>query len=357
MDRFQAMQVFTKVVEMNGFARAAEALSLPPASVTIIIKRLEAHLQVRLMQRTTRRISLTPEGAEYYENCVRILADVDETEDNLTNSAKGPRGKLRIDMPSSLGRVFVMPRIEDFRKRYPHIELTLGFGDRHVDLIQEGVDCALRIGQLEDSSLIARRLGEFITITAASPSYIERCGEPSSLDELELHTAVMYFSSRTGRTLGPNFVVKGKRVDVKINSSLTVNDADAYVTCGINGSGIIQAPLFMLASHIRTGALKQILGQWDVHPMPISAVYPHNRHLASKVRVFVEWIAEICEQCPFAFTQGTRPIANSAHDDLPTVPGVSSMSLEATPRHSEPVHHADRGELTDGPTIQSKKVD
>jgi LysR family transcriptional regulator for bpeEF and oprC len=316
MDKFLAMRVFTKVVEMNSFARAADALGIPRASATTIIKNLEAHLQVRLMQRTTRRLNLTPEGAEYYESCVRILVDIDESEDSLANAGKGPRGKLRVDMPSSLGRLIVMPRIEEFRERYPHVELMLGFGDRPVDLIQEGVDCALRVGNLEDSSLVARRLGALATITAASPSYLARYGEPRSLEELEQHIAVQYFHSRTGRTVAFNFEVDGESTDIKMNGSLAVNDADAYVVCGVNGAGIIQAPLFMLLPHLERGELKEILTPWKVRPMPLSAVYPHNRHLGPKVRVFVEWMAEICEQSPLAFTRNAR-VAEDARDGSP----------------------------------------
>jgi LysR family transcriptional regulator, regulator for bpeEF and oprC len=327
MDRLLAMQVFTKVVEMNGFARAADALAIPPASATTLIKKLEAHLQVRLMQRTTRRINLTPDGAEYYERCVRILADINETEDSLAHTANGPRGKLRVDMPGSLGRLVVMPRIEEFRKRYPDVELMLGFGDRPVDLIQEGVDCALRVGQLDDSSLVARRLGALATITAASPHYLERYGEPRSLEELEQHIGVQYYSSRTGRTLEMNFEVDGKSVDVKMNGTLAVNDADAYVTCGVNGAGIIQAPLFMLGSYIEAGELKEILTPWKVRPMPLSAVYPHNRHLAAKVRVFVEWAAEICGQSPLAFTRDASWTDTAGEREevfMPTPPAAAS---------------------------------
>jgi LysR family transcriptional regulator for bpeEF and oprC len=306
MDKLLAMKVFTKVVEMNSFSRAADSLHIPPASATTIIKNLEAYLQVRLMQRTTRRLNLTPEGAEYYERCVRILADIDDTEDNLAHAGKGPRGKLRIDMPSSLGHIVVMPRIEEFRQRYPHIELMIGFGDRFVDLIQEGVDCAIRVGKMEDSSLVARRLGALSTITTASPSYLSRYGEPSSLEELQQHVGVQYFSSRTGRIVDMKFDVHGKNTDIKMSGSLAVNDADAYVMCGVQGAGIIQAPLFMVASYLESGELKEILKPWKSRPMSVSAVYPHNRHLAPKVRVFVEWIADIFSQTPLASIEEMR---------------------------------------------------
>ncbi|MEX3969685.1 LysR family transcriptional regulator [Paraburkholderia caribensis] len=298
MDRLQAMQVFTKVVELNGFSKAAEALNLPRASATTIVKNLEAHLRVRLLQRTTRRLNLTPEGATYYERCVRILAEIDETEDILGIARKNPRGRLRIDMPGSVGRLIVMPQIENFRAAYPEIELVLGVGDKAVDLIQEGVDCAIRVGTLEDSSLIPRQLGELKTITAASPSYLDRFGKAESLEQLAKHTAVQYISNRTGRTLPFTFVIDGKVSEAKIPGKLSVNDADTYITCGVNGAGIIQAPRFMLVHHLHRGDLVEILPGCRPRPMPVAVVYPNNRHLAPKVSVFIDWIAELFEQCP-----------------------------------------------------------
>jgi LysR family transcriptional regulator for bpeEF and oprC len=321
MDKLQAMRLFTRVVEMNAFARAADSLGIPHASATTIMKRLEANLQVRLLQRTTRRLSLTPERAEYYERCVRILAEIEEAEDSLNHTGKGPRGKLRIDMPSSLGRLVVMPRIEEFRRRYPNVELSLGFGDRQVDLVQEGVDCAVRVGKLDDSTLVARRLGSLSTITVASPSYLERYSEPRSIEDLDQHVAVQYVSNRTGRIVNLNFDVDGTNTDVKMQGSLAVNDADAYVMCGVSGAGIIQAPLFMLAPHLAAGDLREILTHWKVCPMPLSVVYPHNRQLAPKVRVFVEWVAEVFEQSAPQLTR--EP---GFHDDFDST-SVSTTSL------------------------------
>ncbi|MGF7000510.1 LysR family transcriptional regulator [Paraburkholderia sp. GAS32] len=298
MDRLQAMQVFTKVVEMNSFSRAADSLNLPRASATNIIKKLEAHLQVHLMQRTTRRLRLTLEGAEYYERCVGILAEIDEAEDSFASTKMGPRGKLRLDMPASIGRLIVIPNIGDFRTRYPHIELTIGFGDTPVDLIRDGVDCAIRVGELEDSELVARKLGNLLTLTAASPDYICRHGVPQVIDELQQHIAVQYFSSRTGRNTPFNFTISGHSSEVKMKGGLSVNDADAYVMCGVDGAGIIQSPTFMLAQYLASGQLVEVLPACKPRSTPIAAVYPHNRHLASKVRAFVEWISELFEDCP-----------------------------------------------------------
>ncbi|MFM0226254.1 LysR family transcriptional regulator [Paraburkholderia dipogonis] len=305
MDRLQAMQVFTRVVDTNSFTRAAETLDLPRASVTTIIQNLEAFLGTRLMHRTTRRLSLTPDGAAYYERCVRILADVEETEASFQSGNKKPHGKLRIDMPGSIGRLLVIPSLCEFHTRYPDIDLQLGLTDRPVDLLQEGVDCVVRVGALQDSSLVARRIGLFEGVTCAAPDYIERAGMPTSLDDLENHKAVNYFSSRTGRTIDWAFMVDGKEVEVKMKSIVSVNDADAYVTCGLEGFGLIQPALFMVLPHLRSGQLVEVLPELKPLPMPISAVYPHSRHLSPKVRVFVDWIAELFDRCPLLSGRGS----------------------------------------------------
>src|SRR5471030_2785410 len=252
MDRLQAMQVFTRVVDTNSFSRAADTMDMPRASVTTIIQNLEAFLNVRLLQRTTRRLNLTPDGAAYYERCVRILADIEETESSFANTGKGPRGKLRIDMPGSIGRMIVMPQLCEFHTRYPEIELMIGFGDKPVDLIQEGVDCVIRVGTLQDSSLVARRIGVFQGLTAASPDYLELHGVPHTIEDLQQHTAVNYFSSRTGRVMDMDFVVDGKSVDVKMRGKIAVNDAEAYIACGVKGVGIVQIPRFMALPHLRS---------------------------------------------------------------------------------------------------------
>jgi LysR family transcriptional regulator for bpeEF and oprC len=292
------MQVFTRVVDTNSFTKAAETLDLPRASVTTIIQNLEAYLGMRLMHRTTRRLSLTPDGAAYYERCVRILADVEETESGLQNGSRKPHGKLRVDMPGAIGRMIVIPALCEFHTRFPDIDLQLGFTDRPVDLLQEGVDCVVRVGALQDSSLVARRIGLFEGVTCASPEYLARAGIPHTLEELSQFTAINYFSSRTGRIMNWAFLVDDKEVEVKMNGSVSVNDAEAYVTCALEGFGLIQPARFMVLPHLRSGALKEVLPEWKPLPMPISAVYPHSRHLSPKVRVFVDWVAEVFDRCP-----------------------------------------------------------
>jgi LysR family transcriptional regulator for bpeEF and oprC len=293
MDRLQAMKVFTRVAETGSFSRAADSMALPRASATIIIQQLEAHLKVRLLHRTTRRLSLTPDGAAYYERCARILADIDEAESAFVIGTQGPRGKLRIDMPSSLGRSVVMPSLYEFHTRYPDIDLMLGFNDKPIDLIQESVDCVIRIGELQDSTMVARRLGDYRMVTVASPEYLERYGTPLTIDDLDQHAAVHYFWGRNGRLMDSTFVVDGRTVAVKMRGKIAVNDTEAYVASSVKGFGIVQAPYHLACAHLRAGELVEVLAQWKPPPMPISAVYPHNRHLSPAVRVFVDWVAAL----------------------------------------------------------------
>lgn len=328
------MQVFTRVVDTNSFTRAADLLNLPRASVTTIIQNLEAFLGVRLLQRTTRRLNLTPDGAAYYERCIRILADIEETESAFTDGAKGPRGKLRVDMPGTIGKRIVLPSLAQFRARYPDIDLQIGLGDKPVDLIQEGVDCVIRVGTLQDSSLVARRIGVFQGMTVGSPDYFARYGEPKTLEDLERHVAVGYFSTRTGKLKDETFVVDGKPVDVKMAHSVAVNDAEAYLQCSMEGLGLAQIARFMALPYIREGSLRETLPNWTPLPKPISAVYPHNRHLSPKVRVFVDWMAELFERCPLLSGQEdaedrclptTAPALGIVHRDRVDVPGTEEI--------------------------------
>ncbi|HUG59811.1 MAG TPA: LysR family transcriptional regulator [Candidimonas sp.] len=297
MDRFQAMQVFTRVVDANSFTLAADSLGLPRATVTTTIQGLERLLKVRLLNRTTRRLSLTPDGASYYERCIRILADLEDAEASFRDVERGPQGRLRIDTPPSIGRLILIPALCEFHSRYPDIELAIGMSDRLVDMVQEAVDCAIRVGELQDSTMVAKRIGTFESITCAAPAYLEQHGEPRTIEQLENHRAVHYFSGRTGRNIDWNFTVNGQPTAVSMKGSVSVNDAEAYVTCGIKGFGLIQPARYMVAPYLESGALREILSDWTPAPMPISVVYQHNRHLSPKVRVFVDWISELFQCC------------------------------------------------------------
>lgn len=299
MDRFQAMQVFTRVVDANSFSAAADSLGLPRATVTTTIQNLEKRLKVRLLNRTTRRLSLTPDGAAYYERCVRILDDLEDTEASFIDAARGPRGRLRVDVPPTIGRLILIPELHEFHERYPDLDLVIGMTDRPVDMVREAVDCVIRIGELKDSSMVARRIGTFQGVSCASPAYLEQHGIPTSLEDLqEHHHVVHYFSSRTGRTIAWDFVIDGQMQEVEMRGKVSVNDGDAYVACGLQGLGLIQPPRFMVYRELEAGTLVEVLPHLKPSPMPISAVYLANRHLSPKVRVFVDWVAELFQGCP-----------------------------------------------------------
>jgi LysR family transcriptional regulator, regulator for bpeEF and oprC len=306
MDRIQAMEVFTRVVDANSFTRAAETLGMPRASVTTIIQNLEAFLGVRLMHRTTRRLSLTPDGAAYYEHCIKIITEIAEADASFQAGNRKPSGALRVHMPSALGRRIVIPALATFHRRYPDITLDLGLSDRPVDPIEEGVDCMIRIGPLEDSSMVARRIGMLKRITCASPAYLARQSAPKSIEDLAAHHAVNFRAAHGGRPVPWVFVIDGKPVEVKMNSLVSVNDSDAYVTCAIEGFGLIQPTLFMVLPYLLDGSLKEVLTGFNPKPKPISIVYPHNRHLSAKVRAFAEWIHELFDSMP-ALENEPRP--------------------------------------------------
>lgn len=286
------------VVEANSFTRAADHLNLPRATVTTAIQHLERSLKVRLLNRTTRSIGLTHDGAAYYERCARILADIEETESAFRDGARSPQGRLRVDVPSSVGKLLLIPNLREFHARYPDIELVIGMGDRHVDLVREAVDCVIRGGEMQDSSLVARRIGTVKFVCCAAPDYLERHGTPASIEELQHHLAVGYLSSRTGRIFDWEFAVDDEPVPVKMRNNVSVNDGDAYIACGLQGLGLIQVPRYMALSHIQSGKLIEILKHLQASPMPIWAAYVQNSHLSPKVRVFVDWVAELFQACP-----------------------------------------------------------
>lgn len=296
MDRLQAMRVFTKVVETNGFSRAADSLNLPRASVTIIIQDLEAALKLRLLHRTTRRLSLTPEGALYYERSARILAEIDAMDSEVLGIAGTPTGKLRVDLPNAIGKLVLVPALEDFCSRFPAIDLSVGFGDRHADLIRDGIDCAIRVGALPDSSMVARRIASLPTVTVASPDYLQQYGTPAGIDDLEAHVCVRYHPAGPIPATDLGFVSEGGPVNVKMRPGLVVGDIEAQLACALQGLGIVQVPAFMAAPYLRSRGLVELLPQLPAPDAVVSIVYPQNRHLSSNVRTFADWAAQRFEQ-------------------------------------------------------------
>ncbi|MGV7206545.1 LysR family transcriptional regulator [Oxalobacteraceae bacterium A2-2] len=300
MDKVKAMQTFVRIVQANSFTKAAETLELPRAALTATLKNLEAFLGTQLLQRTTRRLSLTPDGAEYYRQCVEILSAIEAAEQALRGpEARRPRGKLRVDLPGALGRHLVVPRLAEFHHAYPEVQLAISLTHRLVDLTQEGMDCVLRVGQLQDSSMVGRQLGTMRFVTCAAPSYLERHGTPLAVEELERHQCVVHFSGRTGRPfewewMGPDGAVRSSA----ISGPVAVNDADAYISCALQGLGLVQAASYQARPHLAAGRLVEVLPQAVPTPMPVSLLYPQGRMASPKLSVFAAWLAGLFEQDP-----------------------------------------------------------
>ena len=292
MDQVVALRAFVRIVETGSFTKAAAALAMPKPTVTKLVQQLEAHLRTRLLSRTTRRLAVTSDGAAYYERAVQVLADLEEMDASVAASQARPKGRLRIDVSAALAQAILLPALAGFFERYPDIQLDIGTSDRPADLLAENVDCVIRAGAIGDLSLVARRIGELPMATAAAPAYLQRHGMPAHPSALGSgHRMVGYFRARTGLHLPLGFVRDGERLDVIGSYQAAFNDAGTYLVAGLAGHGIIQAPDAVLRGHVRAGRLVRVLPDWDVPPLPLHVVYPPNRHLSTRLRVFVDWAA------------------------------------------------------------------
>lgn len=290
MDRLKAMQLFARIVELGSFTQAAIQLDMSRASATALIRQLESHLGTSLLQRTTRQVSPTQEGESYYRDCLSILADVAEAESALIQRVQHPRGRLRVDLPASLGRLVVIPALPDFHRRYPDVVLEISVSDRNIDLLREGVDCVLRIGALRDSTLIARHLADLEQVTCVSQEYIACHGEPQTLEALEQHFCVEFVSATTGRVDPLRFLQDGKLVNYQPPSLMAVNNGISYVAACEAGMGIAQVPHYHVAHSLARGALKEVLADFRPPPLPLTLLYPQHRQLPLRLRVFIDWL-------------------------------------------------------------------
>lgn len=293
MDRLQAMEIFTKVVEAGGFKRAAETLRVLPSTVTKTIKDLEAHLGVQLLKRTTRALSITDAGLRFYDSCRAILRDVEAAEDLMAQDTGTIRGAIRAGMTPSLARHFIIPELPRFTARYPDIEIDLQLGDAVVDLIQHGIDCVVRAGEPQASSLIVRRLATFRWYVCASPGYLDQHGEPLDMEGLRDHLAVGYADGRTGRSTSWTFRDGDQLLAAPMTAQVTVNDTDAYVAAGAAGLGLIRVANYMVRHHLADGRLVRILSGLEAPDQPLSVLYPPSRHLSPAVRAFIDWCVDV----------------------------------------------------------------
>jgi DNA-binding transcriptional LysR family regulator len=295
MDRFDAMQAFVRVVESGSFTKAAETLHMSKTSVTQLIQQLEARLRVKLLNRTTRKVNVTADGAVYYERAVRVLADVDDAETSLSSASTLPRGRLRVDVPSPFARTILIPALPDFYARYPDIQIDLGVSDRMVDMIGENVDCVVRGGELTDQSLMARHIGDLRLGVYAAPDYLNRVGVPAHPRELEdtHHRIVGYRWARTGKLFPMVMQRDGETVQTQGRYVLAVDDGNAYLEAGLAGLGILWLPHYMASKSQASGALVPLFEDWCLESMPMYVAFPPNRHISIKLRVFIDWVVEL----------------------------------------------------------------
>jgi LysR family transcriptional regulator for bpeEF and oprC len=299
MDQIQSIRVFARVVEAGTFTKAAESLDLPKGTVTKLVQHLESRLKVKLLNRTTRRVTVTPDGAAYYERTARVLNDLDDIEASMANAQAKPSGRLRVDVGTSVAREIIIPALTDFYRRFPDIQLDLGVTDRSVDLLADNVDCVIRGGELLDQSLVARRVANVPLITVASPAYLQAHGTPTHPEQLEQeHTTVNYFSTRNGRPFPNEFEKDGQMLEISGRYRLSVNESNAMTAAVLAGLGVAQIGAFTAVPLIERGELVQVLGEWTCESIPLYVVYPPNRHLSAKVRAFVEWVAELFSRQP-----------------------------------------------------------
>ncbi|MBB3288004.1 MULTISPECIES: LysR family transcriptional regulator [Rhizobium] len=291
MDRFDAMRVFCRVVERRSFTLAAEDTGLPRSTVTDAIKQVEARLGVRLLQRTTRHVSPTLDGEAYYQRCLRILSDIEDAEGAFAGAK--PKGVLRVDVHGTLARHFVLPNLPSFLETYPDIELQITEGDRFVDLIREGIDCVLRVGTLQDSDMIGRRVAMLEEVTLAAPAYVEHFGMPAHPEKLDGHRMVGFRSSATGGLLPLEFQIDGVVREITLPATISVNAAESYFAAAKLGLGLIQVPRYHAEEALRSGGLLHVLPDYPPTRTPVSMLYPRSRQLSPRVRVFIDWLVKV----------------------------------------------------------------
>lgn len=289
MDRFYSMQVFVRVAEMNSFTKAAESLGLPKASVSSYIQQLEAQIGTRLFHRTTRQVQLTQDGSMFYERSKDLLAEMEETE-TMFQKSTSLSGRIRVDMPIRMGKDLIIPRLPEFVKNHPQLEIEISSTDRKVDVVQEGFDCVIRVGNLSDSGLMARKIGEYKIVNCASPEYIKKYGNPKSIQDLNSHLLVHYAPVLGSKPFGFEYLDDGKYKNLKMKGIVTVNNSEAYQAACLSGLGIIQVPEVGVREAFKKKELIEILPKLKAEPMPVNILYPHRRNQSRRVKVFMDWV-------------------------------------------------------------------
>jgi DNA-binding transcriptional LysR family regulator len=288
MDRFDAMRVFTRVVERRSFSLAADDLGLPRSTVTDAVKTLEARLGVRLLERTTRQVCPTLDGEAHYRRCLSLIADLEDAEGAFGGAR--PKGLLRLEVQGTLARHFLLPNLPGFFAEYPDIEINMGESDRWIDLIREGVDCVLRFGHLPDSDMIARQVVELERLTCAAPNYFARHGTPVDPGALDGHHMIGLRSLTTGRLRPMKFMIGDTLREIALPVIMSVTGPESYLATARLGLGLVQVPRFHAETDLANGTLIQVLPDCPPPSVPVSLLYPRNRQLSPRVRVFIDYV-------------------------------------------------------------------
>ena len=295
MDRFDAMQAFARVVEAGSFTKAAETLHMSKTTVTQLVQQLEARLRVKLLNRTTRKVNVTADGAAYYQRVIKLLADMEDAETSLPGASVSPRGRLRMDVPSPFARLILIPALPEFHAMYPDIQIDMGVSDRIVDIIDENVDCVVRGGELLDQSLMARKVADLQLGVFAAPDYLARSGTPMHPQELEdsHHRVVAFLWARTGKPMPYALHNDKQNLQIKGRHVLAVDDGNAYLAAGLAGMGVLWLPRYMSDAPVARGELVPLFEDWQLASMPLYIAYPPNRHISLKLRVFIDWVVRL----------------------------------------------------------------
>ncbi len=296
MDRIDRFRIFARVVESSSFTRAADLLGVPRSSVSAAVQELEGHVGARLLHRTTRKVSPTQDGIAFYERCLRLLADVEDVENLFRRTGAQPSGRLRIDVPGRIGRLIIAPALPELLDLYPQLDIDLGVTDRTVDLVEDSVDCVLRVGPLSDSGLISRLIGRLPLINVASPTYLKLHGTPRTPDDLREHWAVNYASPSSGRVESWEWIEDDTPRTMQMRGRVSVNNAEAYIACCLAGLGLIQIPAYDVRVHLEAGELIEVLPAYRAKPMPMTLLYPHKQHLSRRLQVFADWLEALLER-------------------------------------------------------------
>lgn len=299
MQNLDALAIFVRIAEMGSFTHAAESLGIQKGRASNVVRQMEAQMGARLLHRSTRTVQLTEDGRNFYVRARALLADAEDLSSMFAANEAPLRGRLRVDLPSEFARSTIVPALLTFMETYPEVELEISSTDRRVDLIQEGMDCVLRVGGIVDETLVARRLGALRMVNAASPAYLERYGVPRTLEDLlaQDHRMIHYTPTLGSRPLGWEYPDGDSYAMLALPGSLSVNNVQTYHGAGLAGLGLIQAGLSSLTPFLLNGELIEVLPDLRPEPLSVSIVVAHRQNLSRRVRIFVEWLEAILKPC------------------------------------------------------------